>query len=105
MKILYCQEEEITLNTKMCKAAIEKNGKSFMITNNKNKIKIVLDNIQYIDLFQQNGIGSMIKLVNGSETETYFLTVPRLFIDIGGGFAIINAMAVKKLYNQLTADL
>ena len=103
MKILYCQEEKITLNTKMRKAIIEKIGKSFIITDDKNKI--VLDNIQYIDLFKQNGIGSMIKLVNGSENETYFLTVPRLFIDIGGGFAIINAMAVKKLYDQLIKDL
>lgn len=103
MKILYCQAEEVTLNTKMHKAIIEKIGKSFVITYDKNKI--VLDNIQYIDLFQQNGIGSMIKLVNGSETETYFLTVPRLFINIGSGFVIINAIAVKKLYDQLTTDL
>ncbi len=105
MKILYCQAEKITVSTKMHKAAIEKVGRSFIITDNVNGIKTILDNIQDIDLFRKNEIGSMIRLINGAENETYYLTVPRLFIDIGGGFAIINARAVKKLYNQLTVDL
>lgn len=58
-----------------------------------------LDNIKNAELYKMNGLGTMIKLINGEDT-VYF-AVPRIFIDKGTGFAILNYFATKKLYDAI----
>ena len=58
-----------------------------------------LDNIKNVDLYKMNGLGTMIKMINGKDT--IYLSVPRIFIDKGTGFVIINYFATKKLYRAI----
>ena len=59
-----------------------------------------LDNIKNIELYKMNGLGTMIKLIN--KEDTIYFSVPRIFIDKGTGFAIINCFATKKLYKIMS---
>ena len=59
-----------------------------------------LDNIKNIELYKMNGLGTMIKLIN--KEDTIYFSVPRIFIDKGTGFAIINHFATKKLYKIMS---
>ncbi len=97
MKILYCQSEKITLSTRVKKAFLEK--EDFYKISDKKNGDIIFSELRCVEFCKWEGLGSYIKLVNGNDT--YFLTIPRLFINIGGGFAIINSFAVKKLYNEM----
>ena len=49
------------------------------------------------------GLGTMIRLVNNEDT--FYLSVPRIFIDKGTGFATINYFATKKLYKTIKKKL
>ena len=62
-----------------------------------------LDNIKNVALYKMNGLGTMVKITN--DTDTIYLAVPRIFIDKGTGFAIINYFATKKLYNELKSKV
>ncbi|MBQ7291072.1 MAG: hypothetical protein IJW76_05050 [Clostridia bacterium] len=59
-----------------------------------------LDNIKSVELYKMNGLGTMIKLINSNDT--IYFSVPRIFIDKGTGFAIINYFATKKLYKIIS---
>ena len=59
-----------------------------------------LDNIKNIELYKMNGLGTMIKLIN--KEDIIYFSVPRIFIDKGTGFAIINYFATKKLYKIMS---
>ena len=59
-----------------------------------------LDNIKNIELYKMNGLGTMIKLIN--KEDTIYFSVPRIFIDKGTGFAIINYFATKKLHKIMS---
>ena len=60
-----------------------------------------LENIEKAELCKMNGLGTMIKIIY--ENGTIFLSVPRIFINVGTGFAIINYFATKKLFFQITS--
>ena len=59
-----------------------------------------LDNIKNIELYKMNGLGTMIKLIN--KEDIIYFSVPRIFIDKGTGFAIINYFATKKLHKIMS---
>ena len=61
-----------------------------------------LDNIKNIELYKMNGLGTMVKLVN--KDDTIYFSVPRVFIDKGTGFAIVNYFATKKLYKIMSTQ-
>lgn len=100
-KILYCKSKEITLSTKVNRAYLEK--LDFYKLSDKENGDIIFNDIKNVEFFKWNGIGSYIRIVNGNDT--YILTVPRIFLNIGDGFAVINSFAVKRLYNDLKGDL
>lgn len=97
MKILYCKSEEITLSTRVKKAFLEK--EDFYKISDKKNGDIILSDLKSVEFNKWEGIGSYIKVINGNDT--YFLTIPRIFINIGGGFAVINSFGVKRLYKEM----
>lgn len=58
-----------------------------------------LDNLKSVEVYMLNGLGSMIRIVNGNLT--IYFAVPRIFINKGTGFAIINRSATRKAKNKL----
>ena len=96
MKVLYHIGEEIGSETIVKRGLIDEKISPLKLVAED---EIVFNDIQSIDFYKLNGLGTMIKLKNGADT--IFLAVPRLYLNIGTGFAIINYFATKKLKNIL----
>jgi hypothetical protein len=56
--------------------------------------KITFDGLISVKLIKINMLGTMVKAV--TPTQTVFFSVPRIFINIGTGFEIINLFATRK---------
>lgn len=96
MKVLYHIGREIGSETIMKKGVINENSRPLLL---EGETAIMLDDIRQVELYKLNGIGTMIKLQNGSDI--LFLTVPRLYFDVGNGFVLINSFATKRLKGLL----
>lgn len=98
MKVLYYIGETVGGDTIMKKGVIEERAFPIVIE----PPAIVLNDLKSV-AFYKLGFGTMIKVQNGPDT--IYLTVPRLFIDKGTGFAIINLLATKRLKRILDSQL
>lgn len=58
-----------------------------------------LNDIKSVDFYKLNLVGTMIRLQNGNDT--VFVCVPRLYINKGTGFVIVNYGKTKKLKRLL----
>jgi len=96
-KIIYHIGNSINSQTIMKKGYIYANEEKPRIEYDKGIYN--LDDIKSVELYKMNGLGTMVKLLN--KEDTIYLSVPRIFIDKGTGFAIINYFATKKLYNVM----
>ena len=92
MKIIYHIGEKIGAETIVKKGFLTEDTQCMYIESNN--IKIALDNINSVEFIKINGLGTMVQIKNYSDT--IFLAVPRIFIDKGTGFAIINYFKTKK---------
>ncbi len=92
MKIIYHIGEKIGAETIVKKGFLTEDTQCMYIESNN--IKIVLDNINSVEFIKINSLGTMVQIKNYSDT--IFLAVPRIFIDKGTGFAIINYFKTKK---------
>lgn len=97
MKILYYIGDKIGLKTIVKKGVLTEDTQCMYIE--AENTRIALDELKSVDLIKMSGIGTMIKIINHSDT--IFLTVPRIFIDKGTGFAIINYFKTKKTTHLL----
>lgn len=93
---------------KICSETIVKKG---LITDTASQISIIdsnnftykLDNLKEVRFVKINALGTMIRLINGNDM--IYLSVPRLFIEKGTGFVIINYYATKRLGKMLTEKM
>lgn len=92
MKILYYIGQEVNTDTIVKKGILVDNPQQIFIANNGEKY--IFNDIKRVKTVKINGLGTMVKVINGEDT--IFLAVPRIFIDKGTGFAIINLFATKK---------
>lgn len=101
MKILYYIGETVDLSVKMSRGTfnedptnprIEAGGKT-----------IALSQLRAAERFYLNGLGSMLKIQNGSDT--IYMTVPRIYIELGSGLAVINSAAVRRAYKIVSSAL
>lgn len=100
MKVLYHVGEAVDKDTILKKGRIQEYSRP-LVMEAKDK-NIVLDAIKTVELIKLNGLGTMVKLQNN--TDTIFLSVPRIYIPIGTGFAIINYFATKELKYLLDCE-
>lgn len=92
MKIIFHIGEYINANT-IVKSGILDGDTQQLYIEYKDK-KYLLNDIQSVNFYKFNGLGTMVKIKNNNDT--IFLSVPRIFIDKGTGFAIINFFKTKK---------
>ena len=92
MKIIYHIGENIGAETIVKKGFLTEDTQCVYIESDN--IKIALYNITSIKFIKINGLGTMVKIKTISDT--IFLAVPRIFIDKGIGFAIINYFKTMK---------
>lgn len=100
MKVLYHIGETVGKDTILKKGRIQEYSRPLMIE--AEDTTIVLDAIKNVALMKLNDLGTMVKLQNN--TDTIFLSVPRIYIPIGTGFAIINYFATKELKYLLDCE-
>lgn len=91
-KILYHIGDSVGIETIAKKGNLVQDNNCFYISSQDEKI--ALNQLSAVELIKINGLGSMVKLKNG--VEIIFFTIPRLYIDIGTGFAIVNYFATRK---------
>lgn len=101
MKVLYHVGATIGADTIIKKGLICEDARPLMIE--AEDTNIVFDAIKSIEFVKLNGLGTMIKLQNNSDI--IYLAVPRIFIDKGTGFAIINFFATRKLKYLLDSNI
>lgn len=97
MKVLYCKTTAITSETVCTRGILEEDKQPVQIKSEKEVY--CFDEIQSVGLVKINGLGTMVKVQNGPDT--LFFAVPRLFIDKGTGFAIINLLATRRAYQMI----
>lgn len=97
MKVLYYIGTSVGKETVLKKGVINKKAAPYILQTKDGDI--ILNKLTFVKRYKLNFLGTMIKAVNGSDT--IFLTVPRLFINFGTGFVIINKFATEKLLSLL----
>ena len=103
MKVLYYIGMEVTADTIVKMGILDDDTQRMYLEDKNDKTKYFLDDIRQVDRVRVNGLGRMIKVVNGGET--LFLVVPWIFLKIGGGFAIGNTVATKKAGTLLSCAM
>lgn len=101
IKILYHIGEDIGHET-IIKRGIILIKDTQIVIQSINEI-IILDNLRYVKFHKLNGLGTMIKVLNNESI--IYITVPRIYINIGTGFAIINFNKTKKLKEILELNV
>jgi hypothetical protein len=101
MKIIYHIGKEVNSDTIVKRGILNDNAQYMLINDASNKY--VFNNIRKVDIVKLNNMGTMVRVVNNADT--VFLAVPRIFIDKGTGFAIINYFATKKMGKLLTQTM
>ena len=92
MKVLYSVGPEIGSETVMKKGIIREDFRPLRL---EGETAISFDDVRQVELVKLSGLGTIIKVQNGSDT--LYLTVPRLYFNVGTGFVIVNYFATKKL--------
>ncbi len=100
MKVIYHIGSTIGSDTVVKRGILREENSSFIL---EAEPSIELNDLKYVEYYRLNGLGTMVKLKNGSDT--IFLCVPRLFINIGTGFAVVNTSATRRLKQKLDALL
>ncbi len=93
MKIVFYVGENIGLKSKVKQGILDINNKQVSIVSDNEIIE--LNDLTSIELHRLNGLGTMIKLKNAGET--IYLSVYRLFFNVGTGFIIVDYFATKKI--------
>ena len=101
MKVLYHIGETIGKETIVKKGFLKEDARPIVIESEEGKV--FLDHLTYVGFFRMDGLGTMIKLQNGPDT--IYLTVPRFYLEIGTGLAVVNYFATKKLKRFLDSVL
>lgn len=97
MKIIFYIGESIDNDTIVKSGILDDDTQQLYIEYEDNRY--FLNDIQSVDFYKLNGLGTMIKIRNN--IDTIFMSVPRLFIDKGTGFAIINRFKTKRVKQML----
>lgn len=102
MKIVYHLGNQIGFDTIVKKGTItDTESQISIIGSDKSEYK--LNNLKEVKFVKINALGTMIRLTNGNDV--IYLTVPRLFIDKGTGFIMVNYLATKKLGKMLLKQI
>lgn len=92
MKIIFHIGETINANTIVKSGIFDDDTQQLYIE--CQGYKYLLNDIKAVEFYKLNGLGTMVKVKNSNDT--IFLSVPRLFINKGTGFAINNLCKTKK---------
>ncbi len=99
LKVLYHIGDEISASTKMKKGMLQTESSPYVIVSDNGNI--VLDHILLTEATAVPGGGTIIKVK--TDALVIFLLVPRVYIDKGSGFVIVNrhkTMELLRLFNQ-----
>lgn len=93
MKVLYYIGDSLTLDCQVNQGDLVKNANDIWIYSDSEMIN--LSDTYNRGIYHLHGLGTVFKA--NCRLGTIHIMVPRLYIDIGNGFAIINAKKTKGL--------
>lgn len=93
MKIIFHIGEFIHADTLVKRGILDDDTQQLYIECQGNKY--FLNDIRAVEFYKLNGLGTMVKVRNSDDT--IFMSVPRIFINKGTGFAMINRCKTKKV--------
>lgn len=99
MKIIYCLSPTLDTSTIMQKGILVSDSSTRILSIQSKLSTYQLDHISSVEKWSVNGLGTMVKIVH--DNTTIFLAVPRLFLPIGTGLAVLNYTATSKAYDML----
>lgn len=102
LKIIYYFGQKICSETIVKRGTISDTASNISIIGSDNS-EYKLNDLKEVKFVKINALGTMIRLINGNDM--IYLSVPRLFIEKGTGFVIINYYATKKLGKMLTEKM
>ena len=97
MRIVYYMGQKIDSDTIVKKGILDDDTQQMFIEGDEGRYKF--HDIRQVDIVKID-LGTMVKVINGEDT--VFLAVPRIFINKGTGFMIINYFATKKIGQLLS---
>lgn len=97
LKVLYYVGDHIDASTKVKKGEIRTDFMPYVIRSGNEEI--VLDQITACEKTVLPPCGTMVKVKNN--TQTVFLLVPRLYIEKGNGFVMVNRRKTIRLFRLL----
>ena len=98
MKVLYHIGDKVDINTVVKKGNIDEKVFPLKL---EGEDEIVFDDLCQVELSRLD-VGHYITLINGDVQ--VFLFVPRIYLNIGGGFAVINlakTIKLKKIFERI----
>jgi hypothetical protein len=101
VKVVYCKTEQVTTQTIVTKGVLDESAVPFCIRSEKETY--VFDDLREVAIHWINPVGRMIRVRNGSDT--LFFTVPRIFIDKGTGFVVINTVATTRACRRMKQEM
>lgn len=101
LKVLYYVGDHIDASTKLEKGEIYTDSLPYVIRSGNKEI--VLDQMTACEKTILSPCGTMIKVKNGAQT--VFLLVPRLYIEKGNVFVIVNRSRTLRLLKALSAEV
>lgn len=97
MNVLYAVGETIGNSTKMKKGVLHTASLPYFISTDEGKL--TLDHVISVEKSGIPGGGTVIKITDASMI--LFVLVPRIYIDKGNGFVVVNKSRTNKLYQLL----
>ena len=101
VKVVYCKTEQVTTQTIVTKGVLDESSVPFCIRSETETY--VFDDLREVAIHWINPVGRMIRVRNGSDT--LFFTVPRIFIDRGTGFVVINTAATTRACRTMKQEM
>ena len=101
VKVVYCKTEQVTTQTIVTKGVLDESSVPFCIQSEKETY--VFNDLREVSIAWIKPLGRMIRVRNGSDT--LFFTVPRIFIDKGTGFAVINSAATTRACHRMKQEM
>jgi len=97
MKVLYHIGNDVNSDTVFEQTVLHKENNGIYMETVAGKLDF--SDLSDVQIFKMHRLGTMLKLT--IVNSTIFLIVPRLYINIGSGFVIVNVMATYKLKKEL----
>ena len=101
VKVVYCKTETVSYETPITRGVLDEEVRPFCIRSEKETF--VFDDLQDVRIALMKPLGTMIRIKNGQDI--LYFTVPRIVIEKGPGFVVINSIATRRACRRMKQEM